>query len=76
MDGAAFCRAYRERGGRAPVVLITAASEGAVADAVEACGADGSIAKPFEIDEVLSTIERLLPAPASSPTDLTDGTGH
>src|SRR5215213_5336875 len=37
LDGPSFCQAYRERGGAAPVVLVTAASQETVEDALAAC---------------------------------------
>src|SRR3954447_19034625 len=47
--GSACGRAYRERGGQTPIVLVTAAREDAVAAAMAASGAVEYIAKPFEI---------------------------
>jgi DNA-binding response OmpR family regulator len=58
LQGDAFCRTYREQGGRAPVVVITAS--GIEAEAVARFGADGYIAKPFEVDAVLETVARHL----------------
>ena len=66
LDGPGFCRAYRERGGTATIVLITAALRVGVAEAAvdaEACGASAFIAKPFKIDELLEQIARCLPSP-------------
>src|SRR5437762_10201891 len=57
-DGPAFCRAYRERGGQAPIVLVTAATEETVAYDVSACVGVEYIAKPFDIDRALETIKR------------------
>jgi two-component system response regulator ResD len=57
-DGPAFCRAYRERGGMAPIVLVTAAREEAVATAIATCGAVDYIRKPFEIEQALETLKR------------------
>jgi CheY-like chemotaxis protein len=54
LDGTAFCRAYRERGGEAPVVMLSAASDGPAA--ARACAADGFIAKPFELATILKTV--------------------
>src|SRR6476469_6294544 len=39
LDGHAFCAAYRERGGRAPVLVLSGAHPEAVAAAVASCGA-------------------------------------
>jgi CheY-like chemotaxis protein len=57
LDGAAFCRAYRGRGGTAPVVLITATQGDELEAAMRACGAVGHIPKPFEIEQALAVIE-------------------
>jgi CheY-like chemotaxis protein len=54
LDGASFCRAYRERGGEAPVVMLSAAFDGP--DTARACSADGFIAKPFQISTLLETV--------------------
>jgi len=56
--GPNFCRTYRERGGQAPIILVTAAIEKDVTTAMTACGAVEYIAKPFEIDQTLETIRR------------------
>jgi len=58
LDGAAFCRAYRKRGGEAPVVMLSAASDGPAT--ARACAADGFIAKPFQIATVLAAVARHL----------------
>src|SRR5215216_1313440 len=50
LDGPRFCRAYRERGGAAPVVLVTAAGQQTVEEALAACGAVAYIPKPFKIE--------------------------
>jgi two-component system chemotaxis response regulator CheY len=63
LNGAGFCRAYRERGGSAPVLLLTAASDAIVRAAVTACGAAGHIPKPFDVDDVLATVARYAPIP-------------
>ena len=56
MDGWAVARALRERDNRAPIVVMTAAeSAKRWADEV---GADGYLAKPFGLDELLDTVER------------------
>ena len=62
LDGPAFCRAYRERGGEAPVILVTAANRQTVEEALAACGAVAYIAKPFDIEVVRDTIERFATA--------------
>jgi two-component system OmpR family response regulator len=67
-DAADFCRDYRAGGGRAPIVLVTAAQPDKVAGAVEACRADDVILKPFMIDEVIETVAGLV-RDAAAPRD-------
>ena len=56
MDGWAVARALRERDNKVPIVVMTAAeSAKRWADEV---GADGYLAKPFGLDELLDTVER------------------
>ena len=59
LDGVGFCRAYREHGGGAPVILITAAAPDYVASVSQDCGAAAYIAKPFDVDQVLRTVAML-----------------
>jgi two-component system OmpR family response regulator len=56
VDGKTFCRTYRERGGRARIVLLTAA-EIQPGD-VERYGFDDYVAKPFDVDAMLETVAR------------------
>ena len=56
MDGWAVARALREGDNKVPIVVMTAAeSAKRWADEV---GADGYLAKPFGLDELLDTVER------------------
>ena len=55
MDGWAFCAEQRRTGDTTPVVLLSAAGK-LEAHALELCAA-GFIAKPFDIDRVITTIE-------------------
>jgi len=56
MDGWAVARALRAQGSTVPIVVMTAAeSAQRWADEV---GAEGFLAKPFGLDELLSTVER------------------
>jgi CheY-like chemotaxis protein len=60
MDGWGFARAYRaQRGPHAPIVVLTAAVD-AGRPAAE-IGAEGYLAKPFNLDELLAVISRYLP---------------
>src|SRR5690348_1035054 len=54
LTGTAFCLAYHRCGGHAPVILISAALSDTIAVAVAACGAVGTIRKPFDIEHVLA----------------------
>jgi DNA-binding response OmpR family regulator len=68
MNGWEFAREFRARHGRAcPVVVVTAAENARLR--AEEIGADGWLAKPFDLDEVLAMVERQLhggPAGAAS----------
>ena len=56
MDGWAVARALREQGIKVPIVVMTAAeSAKRWADEV---GAEGYLAKPFGLDELLATVDR------------------
>ena len=57
LDGWGFAREIRERGIELPILVMTAA-ENARSWAAE-IGADGYVAKPFELDELLAAIERV-----------------
>lgn len=57
MDGRQFCAEQKRTGDRTPVVLLSAAG-GLQAQAEELCAA-AFIAKPFDIDRVVSTIEQV-----------------
>jgi DNA-binding response OmpR family regulator len=67
LTGEAFCRAYRERGGTAGVVLMTAAEQGRVMAACNACTGSSYLAKPFAVVDVLTALgEQLGRSSASS----------
>src|SRR5919198_3303048 len=59
LDGWAFAKAYREQPGpRAPIVVMTAAADAArrAAD----IGAEGYLAKPFDLEDLLTLVGRLV----------------
>ena len=58
LDGSQFRRVYSERGGHAPILLVTGAAVGA--NDLERLGASAYIAKPFDVDTVLETVNRLV----------------
>ena len=55
MDGWAFCAEQRRAGDKTPIVLLSAAGE--LANEAKTLSAAGFIAKPFDIDHVISAIE-------------------
>jgi len=57
MNGWEFAREFRARYGRAvPIVVVTAAEN--ARDRAEEIGAEGWLAKPFELEDVLRAAER------------------
>ena len=72
LDGPGFCRAYRGRGGTAPIVLITAALRVGIAEVrkgAAACGAAALLVMPFSIEKLLEAVGRLIvPAALPEPT--------
>jgi CheY-like chemotaxis protein len=60
LDGWGFLRAARDRGLKLNVVVMTAAAD-ARRWAAEV-GAQGVLPKPFELDDLLRTVERMRPA--------------
>jgi two-component system, chemotaxis family, chemotaxis protein CheY len=56
LDGWGFANRFRAAGKRSPIVVMTAA-ENASRWAAE-IGADGYLAKPFEIDALIAAVER------------------
>ena len=59
VDGLEVCRRHRARGGRTPVMILTAFGE--IADRVRGldAGADDYLAKPFAIEELLARLRAL-----------------
>jgi two-component system copper resistance phosphate regulon response regulator CusR len=68
MDGTEVCRRFRARGGRTPVLMLTARS--ALTDRVGGldAGADDYLAKPFAVAELLARLRAL----ARRPPDALD----
>lgn len=57
MNGWDFAREFRSRHGRAcPIIVVTAAEN--ARERAEEIGADGWLAKPFDLDDVLRVAER------------------
>jgi DNA-binding response OmpR family regulator len=65
MNGWEFAREFRARWGRAaPIVVVTAAED--ARQRAREIDADSYLEKPFEIEDVLSTLHRFLGHPAAS----------
>jgi CheY-like chemotaxis protein len=60
LDGWGVASALRELGLRVPTLVITSAEDGGLWAAEIA--AEGFLAKPFELDELLAAIEHICPA--------------
>ena len=59
VDGWGFARKLRERGNRTPILVMTAAQDARLwADEI---GADGYLAKPFDLMELLNAVAALHP---------------
>ena len=58
LDGSQFRRVYGERGGHAPILLVTAAEIGA--GDLERLGVSAYVAKPFDIETLLEIVRRLI----------------
>jgi two-component system chemotaxis response regulator CheY len=56
LDGWGFARQFRAAGKRSPIVVMTAAEN--ARRWAEEIGADGYLAKPFEIDALIDAVER------------------
>jgi two-component system, chemotaxis family, chemotaxis protein CheY len=59
LDGWGFARAVRERGIALPILVMTAAQN--ARRWAEEIGADGYLAKPFDLTDLLDAVERLHP---------------
>lgn len=57
MDGWGFARALDEKGIRLPILVMTAAQN--ARRWAEEIGADGFVAKPFDLNDLLAAVERL-----------------
>ena len=57
LDGWGFARALKERGLELPILVMTAAQN--ARRWAEEIGADGHLAKPFELPDLLDAVERL-----------------
>ena len=60
LDGWGFVRALRERGSALPVLMMTAAQD--TRRWAEEIGAAGYLAKPFDLEDLLTAVKRLCAA--------------
>ena len=59
MDGFALAREMEERGLRPSVPIVVLTADGKAAQNARRMGAEGFVAKPFAVDDILSEIQRL-----------------
>jgi two-component system chemotaxis response regulator CheY len=64
MDGWGFARAVASRGLKLPILVMTAADNARAW--AEEIGADGYVAKPFDLTDLIAAIERLAPGGAAA----------
>jgi CheY-like chemotaxis protein len=65
MDGETFLQAYRAMpNATAPIVIFSAMPN--IEDQAACLGAIGSITKPFDLDDLISTVSQALPLPATA----------
>ncbi len=62
MQGVQFCAALDQTLGRDGTAIVTMTASGRVQQFQAACGADDSLPKPFDLDDLHHVMERLLPA--------------
>lgn len=60
VDGLETCRRLRQDGRRLPIVMVTALDGDECRQAGAAAGADAYFCKPFDPDEVIGTLARLI----------------
>ena len=67
MDGFEVTRALRQRGGRVPIIVVTAREEEADRVLGLELGADDYVTKPFSPRELVARVKAVLRAPSPSP---------
>ena len=60
LDGFETCRRLRQRGRRVPIVMVTALDSDDCRRLGNEAGADAYFCKPFDPDEVINTLQRLI----------------
>jgi two-component system copper resistance phosphate regulon response regulator CusR len=66
LDGFEVCRRWRARGGRTPILMLTARGSLSARVAGLDAGADDYLSKPFAIEELLARMRALFRRPASA----------
>lgn len=64
LDGRGFARELRERGIKIPTLVVTASR--CPRRLAEEIGADGYLSKPFDLNELLDAIKRIVPPSTSN----------
>jgi DNA-binding response OmpR family regulator len=60
MAGIDVCRAYREQGGKAPVLMLTGRRDPTEKDACMKAGASEFLPKPFRLEQLSNQIQKVL----------------
>jgi CheY-like chemotaxis protein len=71
LDGWAVARALRATGSAPPIVVMTAARD--ARQWADELGAEGVVAKPFDLDELLAVVERLYGLPPAGTASRSGG---
>ncbi len=62
LDGVRFCRVLEEQGARRGMAVVVMTAAGDAARYEGECGADGRLAKPFDLTDLYAVVDRYLPA--------------
>lgn len=75
ISGVDVCRHYRSKGGRSPILMLTAKKDVDEKETGLDAGADDYLTKPFDMRELLMRINALLRRPSAYAGDIIEGRG-
>lgn len=67
LNGIEICKRYREAGGKAPILILTASSTMTAKEEGLDCGADDYLTKPCNLRELSARVRALLRRPLTNP---------